>query len=81
MRLTEQQIEKFERDGYLFFPNAFSSGETGALKQAAPDVYALQREEVWREKTGVARTAFAAHTYKDAFRRLGAHPRLIELVV
>ena len=43
-------------------------------------VYALQREEVWRETSGVARTAFAAHTYNEGFRRLGAHPRLIEPV-
>jgi ectoine hydroxylase len=81
MQLTDKQIEKFEQDGYLFFPNAFSTEEVGVLKQAALDVYALQREEVWREKTGVARTAFAAHTYNDAFRRLGAHPRLIEPVM
>ena len=81
MQLTAQQIESFEQDGYLFFPNAFSAEETGVLKQAARDVYALQREEVWREKSGVARTAFAAHTYNDAFRRLGAHPRLIEPVM
>jgi ectoine hydroxylase len=81
MQLTAQQIESFEQDGYLFFPNAFSAEETRVLKQAALDVYALQREEVWREKTGVARTAFAAHTYNDAFRRLGAHPRLIEPVM
>ena len=81
MQLTTEQIESFEKDGYLFFPNAFSAEETGVLKQAARDVYALQREEVWREKSGVARTAFAAHTYNDAFRRLGAHPRLIEPVM
>jgi len=81
MQLTAQQIESFEQNGYLFFPNAFSAEETGVLKQAARDVYALQREEVWREKTGVARTAFAAHTYNDAFRRLGAHPRLIDPVM
>jgi len=38
----------------------------------------MDREEVWREKSGIARTAFAAHTYNEAHRRLGAHPRLIE---
>ena len=32
-----------------------------------------------REKDGrTARTAFAAHTYNDAFAKLGRHPRLIE---
>ena len=58
MQLTAQQIESFEQDGYLFFPKAFSAEETGVLKQAARDVYALQREEVWREETGVAHRDF-----------------------
>jgi hypothetical protein len=35
MQLTDKQIEKFEQDGYLFFPNAFSTEEVGVLKQAA----------------------------------------------
>ena len=79
--LTEQQLEEFDQAGYLFFPSAFSPEETHVLKQAALDVYQMQREEVWRESSGVARTAFAAHTYNDAFRRLGAHPRLINPVM
>ena len=35
---------------------------------------------MWRETSGAPRTAFAAHTYNEAFRRLGAHPRLIRPV-
>ena len=31
-------------------------------------------------RTGAPRTAFAAHTYNEAFRLLGTHPRLIEPV-
>ena len=31
MQLTEQQTEKFEQDGYLFFPNAFSTEEILAV--------------------------------------------------
>ena len=81
MKLTEQQVKEFDESGYLFFPDAFSAKEVRVLKQAASDVYQLEREEVWREKSGVARTAFAAHTYNDAFRRLGAHPRLINPVM
>jgi ectoine hydroxylase len=77
MQLNRAQIDEFDQRGYLFFPGAFSRAEAGVLRQAAREVYALEREEVWREKTGVARTAFAAHTYNEAFRRLGAHPRLI----
>ena len=47
------------------------------LRQAADEVYAMERKEVWRESSGAPRTAFAAHTYHEAFRRLGRHPRLI----
>ena len=81
MHLSDAQLREFDRDGYLFFPDAFNAEEVGVLKRAAEDVYELEREEVWRESSGVARTAFAAHTYNEAFRRLGAHPRLIEPVM
>lgn len=80
MQLTEEQRADFDRDGYLFLPDVFSEEEAQVLRQAADEVFALDREEVWRESTGVARTAFAAHHYNEAFGRLGAHPRLIEPV-
>ena len=80
MELSAQQLAEFDKAGFLFFPNAFSVAETSLLKQAAEAVYQEQREEVWRESSGVARTAFAAHLYNDTFRRLGAHPRLINPV-
>ncbi len=81
MQLSGAQLEEFDRSGYLFLPNAFGADEVRVLKAAAIEVYALARDEVWREKSGVARTAFAAHTYNEAFRRLGRHPRLIEPVM
>ena len=81
MQLTPSQIAEFNESGYLFFPEVFSEPEVALLKQAADEVYQEHREEVWREKSGVARTAFAAHTYNDVFRRLGAHPRLINPVM
>jgi ectoine hydroxylase len=80
-KLSAAEVARFERDGYLFFPGRFTLAETGVLKRAADAVYAMDREEVWRESTGVARTAFAAHTYDEAHRRLGAHPRLVEPVM
>jgi ectoine hydroxylase len=77
MRLSHDALERFEREGYLFLPDLFSGDEAACLGAEARRVFALEREEVWRETTGVARTAFAAHTYNEAFRRLGRHPRLI----
>lgn len=80
MKLTAEQLETFDREGYLFLPNVFTPEEIGLLRDEARAIYATDREEVWRESSGVARTAFAAHTYNEAFRRLGAHPRLVEPV-
>ena len=51
------------------------------LRAEAECVFAMDRKEVWCESNGAPRTAFAAHTYNEAFRRLGAHPRLIEPVM
>jgi len=77
MRLTEAQIAEFDREGWLFFPEAFNPEEVKLLEDEAKAIFKLDREEVWREKSGVARTAFAAHTYNEAHRRLGCDPRLI----
>lgn len=80
MKLSQQQMEQFDKEGYLFFENMFSPEEAKLLREEAANVYAMDRQEVWRESSGVARTAFAAHTFNEAFRRLGSHPRLVEPV-
>ncbi len=80
MFLNKADLKKFDEDGYLFFPEMFNSDEASLLKDEAEKVYLEDRKEVWKESTGVARTAFAAHKYNEAFRRLGAHPRLIDPV-
>ena len=80
MPLTAEQLRKFDEDGYIFLPDCFSEEEVSLLRAEAEKIYREDRQEVWREKSGAPRTAFAAHTYNEAFRRLGAHPRLIEPV-
>jgi ectoine hydroxylase len=78
LTLSDEQLREFEEEGWLFFPDIFSPQEVAVLREAADTVYAMDREEVVREKDGkTARTAFAAQTYNEAFRRLGRHPRLI----
>ena len=81
MKLTDAQIDDFQKEGYLFLPEAFTEEEVALLRDEAVNIYAEERQEVWRESSGVARTAFAAHTFNEAYRRLGAHPRLIEPVM
>ena len=80
MQLMEQQLAQFAEEGYLFLPGCFSEQEVEILRDEAERIYASDRREVWREKTGAPRTAFAAHTFNEAFRLLGTHPRLIRPV-
>ena len=78
MKLTERQLAEFEVEGYLFLPEVFSPAEVAVLAAEVPGIFAQERDEVWRETGGKAvRTAFATHTYNEAFRRLGRHPRLV----
>jgi ectoine hydroxylase len=78
MKLNAQQLRDFDELGFLFLPNCFSEDEVGVLRAEAEEIYKSDREQVWREKTGAPRTAFAAHTYNEAFGLLSRHPRLVE---
>ena len=78
--LTPQQVSQFHDDGWLFLPETFADEEVAALRDEAEQIYRQDRPEVWREKSGVPRTAFAAHLYNEAFCLLGRHPRMIHPV-
>ena len=82
MKLTQAQLETFDRDGYLFFPSLFRPEEIKVLTDEVPALYAQHRPENVRERTGgVVRTNFAAHMYSAPFARLARHPRMVEPVV
>jgi len=81
MKLIPSQLNQFERDGWLMLENLFSAEEVAILMDDVPRIFSLRRDEVVREKDGeTPRSAFAAQTYSDPFRRLGRHPRLIKPV-
>jgi hypothetical protein len=71
MPLTAQPLRDFAEEGYLFLPGCFSEEEVAVLRDEAERIYAEGRPEVWREKTGAPRTAFAEHTSNEAFRLAG----------
>ncbi len=82
MKLTPEQIEQFEREGYLFFPSLFTAAEIRVLTDEVPKLYSQQRVENVREKGREAvRTNFAAHLYSEPFARLARHPRMVDPVV
>ena len=80
MRLTQDQLDQFETEGWLLLPELFTPEEVDLLRHEAVEIYKQEREEVWREKDGSPRTAFAAHKYNEAFRLLWRHPRMIKPV-
>jgi ectoine hydroxylase len=81
MRLTAEQREQFDRDGYLFFPSLFTPEETANLNAAVPELYARREAYNVREKgRDAVRTNFGAHMYSAPFARLARHPRMVEPV-
>lgn len=81
MKLTQEQLDQFDRDGYLFFPSHFSAEEMKTLTDEVPNLYAQDRAENIREKGKTAvRTNFAAHMYSEPFARLARHPRMVKPV-
>src|ERR1700686_4477046 len=78
MKLNAEQIKAFDELGYVFFPNCFSEEEIALLRVEAEAILKLDRPEVWREKSGAPRTAFAAHKFNKVFEVMSRHPRLVE---
>src|SRR5438477_9262602 len=81
MKLNPQQVEQFDREGYLFFPSLFTPQEIRVLSDEVPRLYAQERPENVREKgSNAVRTNFAAHLYSYPFARLARHPRMVRPV-
>ena len=53
MKLSQEQVAHFDQEGFLFFPDWFSSDEANLLLEEAALVYGLERKEVLRETSGV----------------------------
>ena len=46
MELTQQQIDDFNREGWLFLPELFSQEEVALLAREAAGIYDTDRPEV-----------------------------------
>jgi ectoine hydroxylase len=81
MNLTKEQLDHFDKEGYLFFPKLFTSEETKNLVNEVPELYARKEEYNIREKgSDSVRTNFAAHMYSKPFAKLARHPRMVKPV-
>ena len=80
MKLSPTQLAQFDDLGYVYLPECFSAEEIAAIRRASQDVLDQQRPEVWREKDGSPRTAFACQEYNETCRRMVTDERLVEPV-
>lgn len=79
MRLNEEHLRRFHRDGFLILPSLFSPAEVAVLRKARDRVFNQQHEANLREKrSSVVRTAMGLHKRDDVFARLVRHPRFVE---
>ena len=82
MELSTQQLEQFDRDGFLVFPDLFSRNEVAVLSREVARLSQVESDEVVREHTGGVRTIFRVHendgaTRSRPFRALIRTPRLL----
>ncbi len=79
MKLSDDQLQQLDRDGFLVIPNAFSKEEVEVLRADVPRLMDEQRPENQRESGGGAiRNLMSLHRRSEVYARLVRHPRLVE---
>lgn len=79
MKLSHQETEALERDGFIILPERFSMDEVAAIRTRLPALFAEQSAaNVIERHSGVVRTAMGLHLRDPLFADLVRHPRLID---
>ncbi|MFD0869083.1 ectoine hydroxylase [Chlamydia abortus] len=83
--LSKEQLDFFERNGYLFLDSFFSEEETAGLKEELNKVWQESADrrvpEVIREPGGdEVRSVFAVHRDNEIFRELSRNSRIVGAV-
>ena len=79
MRLSPEQLARFERDGLLLLPGLFSAEEVARLCDELPRLFAeATPANVIEKESGEVRTAMGLQMRSPLFGRMVRHPRLLE---
>ena len=78
MQLTDEQVEKFEKDGYLVIESLFSPEELEVILGEVPRELTEDSPRRIKEASGAVRSVFALHSTNEKFRCLTRLPRLVE---
>ena len=71
MVLTQQQIEAYDKDGYLFFPELFTPEKRKNSMTLFLNCMIHEAYNVKQKGNQAVRTNFAAHPYRGSIARLG----------
>jgi ectoine hydroxylase len=83
MRLTQAQIDAYDRDGFLVLDGLFSSDEVAAMRAELERIQAIDTDHLVREKSGgIAKTIYRVHedsspTASPVFHAAARAPRLL----
>jgi ectoine hydroxylase len=77
MWLNKEQLDYYEKNGYLLITSYFSSEEIDTLMAEVPGVFAENSQRRVLERSGAVRTVFASHIGNEVFSRFS---RLVRLV-
>ncbi len=78
MRLTDDQLQQLDHDGFLVLPDVFSLEEVELLRAQVPALMAQDCPENPREASGGAvRNLLSLHRRNELYARLVRHPRLV----
>ena len=83
MQLSDEQVSRFRRDGFLVFPGLFSKAEIAVLRAETARLASIEADSVIRERTGAVRSIFRVHeddgaTRSAPFRALVRTPRVLK---
>ena len=80
MYLTGEQIETYDRNGFLVIEEHFSPDELEMLSTELPGIFAEDSDRRILEKNGCVRTVFASHRNNEVFECYSRLERMIEPV-
>ena len=70
MKIQEQQIAKFDKEGYLLLEERFPTERINELRKEIEELSLLDGQEFFRDKSGGIRTIFSPENYSKRFRSL-----------
>jgi ectoine hydroxylase len=79
MRLNQEQLKRYEDEGFLFLPEYLSPCEIDAMKAELPAIFRENSPRRVVEQDGsTVRSVYGSHLSNPVFQGLTRHPRVVE---